>query len=635
MKKVFTVLAGAVTYLVLSLILTAYDHLYSHKKINVSIAEAFVQKFSGSINEEDKFYNYIFTFNTTGGLEGEEVSAGGMVDITSSTTEKNVTGWIEHGGFSADEPNLPASFVHFYDPTQPPGERYLKDLLDAFYISWGLDNPQTDHVEWAISDERNEYTYEAGKQRFKNALEQPDEDFRRMEMAFAWRALGQTLHLIADMGIASHVRDDAHPGVGTGMVGYKWAFDADPYESVVMDHSKKDGISGFMSGSVDPAVQAFCRNSTTAKSIAEKLAAYTNSNFFSHETISGTGVIPKIHPEKTYPAPKLESCNYDEETAIFSRSFGGNSVKMCKDLSYLSFLNDCRGYPYIDEECILSQATALFPQIREAGVNVMKCFIPDLEVTITGLTADSVMGKILHHKDAEYPMEIKYNGPVQIRKLSNRELIGTVDCETGEFRDKIDLSRFDRVVDKLYAEIECGYVFIKSDPFESPLFKGVSIRLSSISAGGIIKMTGSSWTISAFSLSTASTRPLVWNNGGFSSVFLYENEGGKIEQKTFGTLSSDLAVIEDLRMQSVLGSESAYSLTYVDFKDVPAIVYPDSVVANIPDGQAHKYIEELTMESVDGDTHNVIETVFWSNIRVRIVFHNKLSGQYPGTLQIE
>jgi hypothetical protein len=537
MKKVFTVFAGALTYLVLSFILTAYDHLYSHKKINVSIADAFVQKFSGSINKEDKFYNYIFTFNTTGGLEGEEISAGGMVEVTSSATEKNVTGWIEHGGFSADEPNLPASFVHFYDPTEPPGDRYLKDLLNAFYIAWGLDNPQTDHVEWAISDERNEYNYEAGKQRFKNALEQPDDDFRKMEMAFAWRALGQTLHLIADMGIASHVRDDAHPGVGTGLVGYNYSFDADPYESVVMDHSKKNGISGFMSGSVDPAVQAFSRKSTTAKSIAEQLAAYTNSNFFSHETISGNGVIPIIHPDKTYPAPKLENCQYNEESAIFYRSFGGNSVKMCKDLSYLSFLNGCRGYPYLDEECIVSQATALFPQIREAGVNVMKCFIPDLEVTITALTADSIMGKVLHQKDAEYPVEIKYNGPVQIRKLSNSELIGAVDCETGEFRDKIDLSRFDRVTDKLYAEIECGYVFIKSDPFEDPLFKAVSVRLSSIAEGGIVKMTGSSWTISGYSMNTSATRPLVWDNGEFSSVFIYEYEGGTIESKAFGSLS--------------------------------------------------------------------------------------------------
>jgi hypothetical protein len=626
MKKALTVIAGALTCLVLSLILTGYDHLYSHKKINVAISEAFVQKFTGSINPEDKFYNYIFTFNTSGKLEGEEISAGGLLDATSTSTGKNVSGWIEHGGFSADEPQLPASFVHFYDPTEPPGERYLKDLLNAFYISWGLDNPKTDHVEWAISDERNEYNYEAGKQRFVDALEQPDENFRKMNMAFAWRSLGQTLHLIADMGIASHVRDDAHPGVGTGMVGYKYSFDADPYESVVYHHSKNNGISGFMSGSVDPAVQAFCRKSTSAKSIAEQLAAYTNSSFFSHETISGKGVVPKIHPQKTYSSPKLETCEYNTESAIFYRSFGGNSVKMCKDLSYLSFLNECRGYPYIDEECIVSQATALFPQIKEAGINVMKCFIPHLDVTITALTKDSIMGKIIHLKDAEYPREIKYNGPVQIRKLSNRELIGTVNCEKGEFMDEIDLSRFDQVADKLYAEIECGYVYIKSDPFEKPLFKSVSVRLSSIASGGIVKMTGTAWTISGFSLNSSSTRPLVWDKGAFSSVFIYDYEGGTIESKAFGSLSQDLTIIKDLRMHGRLGSETKYNWSYIDFKDVPAIVYPDSVVSEIPDGQAREYIKELIMETVDGEAREVIETVFWSNMSVRIVFHNKSSG---------
>jgi hypothetical protein len=74
-----------------------------------------------------------------------------------------------------------------------------------------------------------------------------------------------------------------------------------------------------------------------------------------------------------------------------------------------------------------------------------------------------------------------------------------------------------------------------------------------------------------------------------------------------------------------MGSETKYNHSYIDFKDVPAIVYPDSVVSNIPDGQARKYIKELTMESVDGATREVVETVFWSNMRVRIVFHNKLN----------
>jgi hypothetical protein len=464
MKKLIYALFGAMSYLVLSLMLTGYDHMYSHKMINDSIVSQFVARYGSSVNPLDKFYNYYFIFDGGGTMEGEEISKGDMLTPTSSTAKKDVRGWIVHGGMSADEPQLPSSFTHFYDPTQAPGQRYLKDLLDEFYVAWAIENPKVDHVQWAISDERNEYNYEAGKQHFKNALEQADPEFRKMNMAFAWRALGQTLHLIADMGIASHVRDDAHPGVGTGVAGYKYSFDADPYEEVVHHHAKKSGVGSFLNGAVDPAVKAFCKESKTAKSIAEQLASYTNANFFSHETISGAGVKPKAHPEKTYPSPKLENCSYNAEPAIYVKNFGGNSVKMCKDLSYLAVLNDFRGDPYIDEECVLSQAAALLPQIREAGVNTIRCFIPKLEVKITGIHDNSITGEVSHTTDSEYPEAIKYNGLVEIKSQKTQEVLFGVQCKDGKFDETVDLSEFDEVNDKLTAEIICGNIRIVSEP---------------------------------------------------------------------------------------------------------------------------------------------------------------------------
>jgi len=35
--------------------------------------------------------------------------------------------WIQHGGFSADVPEIHASLRHFYDPTQNENKRYLTD----------------------------------------------------------------------------------------------------------------------------------------------------------------------------------------------------------------------------------------------------------------------------------------------------------------------------------------------------------------------------------------------------------------------------------------------------------------------------------------------------------------------------
>jgi len=465
MKKLLYAISGALSCFVLIMVLTSYDHELTHKEINGTIIDGFEERYFSSINKNDLFHYYRFLLSGSGTMEGDAVISGGKLNITTGTLNKNAKDWVRHGGRSADEPQLPASFVHFYDPTQKEGEQYLKDLLDSWYLSWGIENPKTDHVSWAISDDRNEYNYEAAKQHFKNALEQSAEDFRHLNMSHAWRAFGQTLHLIADMGIASHVRDDAHPGVGAGLIGHNWALDADPYEEIVYKYLGKNGIDNLLKGKVDPKVEKFSKEAKTVKEIAEKLAEYTNENFFSHETISGANVTPKIHPDKTYPSPKLEDCSYNSTRNIYTKNIGGNSVVMCKDLSYLAAFNNFRGYPYIDEECVISQATALFPQIKEAGINALRLFIPKIKVEVTALGDNHIEGKVTHTTDDEYKEEIKYNGPVVIKKASNLSKIGVVNCENGEFDADINLGSFDPTSEELIAEIECGYVYIRSEPF--------------------------------------------------------------------------------------------------------------------------------------------------------------------------
>ena len=49
--------------------------------------------------------------------------------------------------------------------------------------------------------------------------------------AAAWRSLGETMHLIADMSVPSHVRNDSHPGVETQFITDKYR--ADSYEEFV------------------------------------------------------------------------------------------------------------------------------------------------------------------------------------------------------------------------------------------------------------------------------------------------------------------------------------------------------------------------------------------------------------------
>jgi len=433
-------------------------------------------------------------------------------------------------------------------------------------------------------------------------------------MAFAWRALGETLHLIADMGIACHVRDDAHPGVTVWIPGTiaSYTFDPDPYEEIVHAVNKKNkGISAFSGGSTDPAVVNFSRTAKTAKSIAHQLAVYTNKNFFSHETISGAKIKPKIHDKDYYSSPKIEDCTYDEEKAVFTRSFGGNSVIMCKDLSYLSVLNGFRGYPYIDKECVTSQAKALFPQIIEAGSNVIRCFIPDIEVKVTNVTTDSIFGTVKHSKDSEYKREIFYGGTVQIKNFSDKSLIAEVECVEGEFADEIDLSGFDRVNDKLYAEIDCRHVRVKSEPYEEKLYEFVMVGLTEIVDGKGIALTDDGGKISSWGLQTWHERPLTWDKGKFQSMYLYEEGDESVEFSAFGELGNDM-LIKDLRIKNTW-----FGGCYVDFIDVPTTVYKDSLVSAIPNGQAKQYIEEI---EIGGWWTGPATTFLYDNMKVTITF---------------
>jgi len=117
------------------------------------------------------------------------------------------------------------------------------------------------------------YTWEIGKKYMKAALEEVNQDKRDKYMAKAWRSLGETLHMIADNGCPPHVRNDAHP---LGNV--------DPYE----EYFEATDIRMFNTGKIPVSLRESFRKLKTTRKIAHELAVFTNQNFFTNETISGT-----------------------------------------------------------------------------------------------------------------------------------------------------------------------------------------------------------------------------------------------------------------------------------------------------------------------------------------------------------
>lgn len=470
MKKVISFLTGVAIYVVAIYFLTGYGNRNSHRSINQITVEQFQKNFIQSLQPLEIFKNYTFVFYGSMGLPGTFIEKGGLTqyDVKEIEKKENPASWIVHGGYSADEPEVFASFRHFYDPTEPAGNRYLHNHLDAA----GSLNPKIDHLKWAVDHSEHQYNWKNTKASVVAALTSYDKSSRDKNMAFAWRGLGEALHMIADMGCPAHVRDDAH--AAENYTGFKLG-SPDPYEEIIEELAEEGLATVYKAGKLDIAYRDSFRRADNIEDIASILARYTNQNFFTNQTISGKNIVPLIHPEKTYSSPKLEQCTYDEKDMVYKKSISGNEVLMCTDKRYNLIGMKVKGYPKIDKECAVSQAQALLPQIVEAGTNVMRIFIPNLKVVIDSYDEQNerIKGRVVHTADKEYPSVIKYKGPVSIISKKKLNKITEVECENGIFDVKIDKSDFSGIDWEKYGifgEIEFGGIQVKSEPYtQAPL----------------------------------------------------------------------------------------------------------------------------------------------------------------------
>ena len=500
-KKISYLVLSLSGFVLLSILLSGYGNIKSHPTINNYIAMSFLKR----VNDKKipEFKNYEFTLHKQK-LEGTFVTRSGMFHAQDyanfvqaqeeyleeatrrlamqtvaaseymeymyavpeeATKQKTPLQWMVHGGYSADVPEVHASLRHFYDPTKLSATRYLRDKVNNVVmrkLQSYLPNPKINGVDWALGDNsglgvlEHQYTWKNGKKHMKAALEEPDPMKRKKHMAFAWRALGETLHMIADNGCPAHVRDDAHP-----------KGNLDPYEEMVEDKSIVGDImrSAWKRPELVPTDQAdYFKNAKTTRKIAHQLAVFTNANFFSNETISGLNkngsrIRQTIHGFDKYKTPKIASTDYIG--GYYEHLIGNHHVKMCTDKgNYIS------NYPFIDEVCVRSQANVLLPTINEAGVRVMGLFIPKLKLVITKIENGSISGMVLHQKDSEYKSEIRYTGPVVIRNNRGRE-ITTVTAKKGMFEGHLkDTEK------KVHATIEFGGIEVHSEKWSDANFDG-------------------------------------------------------------------------------------------------------------------------------------------------------------------
>lgn len=325
--------------------------------------------------------------------------------------------WIEEGGFTADEPEMWQALRHFYDPTAPVGKRRLTDFKD--WNLWAARNagrlftnmPRLDAVAWAVegpadgSFKPNEYSWNRGVEFMRRACfsqESPADKDRLF--AAAWRSLGETLHLLADMTVPAHVRNDSHPGLGlVPLIGVtdRWgSLKKDPYESTLEANVIRADIYDLLAGNSHPTLDLLRRFLDPAlaeaidaipdredpgaperniRGLFHALALYTNRNFFSQDTFSGTLEGTAIAPANKMPAyasPRLEDCPPDGNYRVREIPGAGKTLMGVKDRLSTS------GWS-VSRAVAVSQGRVLIPAALYAGAKLLDWFIPRFEVAVT------------------------------------------------------------------------------------------------------------------------------------------------------------------------------------------------------------------------------------------------------------
>lgn len=264
-------------------------------------------------------------------------------------------GWIKEGAMAEDTPTRWLN--HFYDPVHGRG-------LKGKYLS---------AKDWAedYSAQRN---FSLGDQSWQRALD----DLRKGNRELAFKELGHTIHLISDMAVPAHTRDDIH------VIG-------DSYEQFVKNNwGKVSAHLGLSAIKINELSGAF-----------DNLANFTNSNFYSDDTVEDNKYnIIKIFDFKT------TEINKNRQALVALSKMGGSIVYNLYVESGTDWRQGMEGTKFVNNSLILTDyAQQLLPKAVGYSAGMIKLFLdeakkdektdlPTWRITLRGL-ADRALGAVI------------------------------------------------------------------------------------------------------------------------------------------------------------------------------------------------------------------------------------------------
>jgi hypothetical protein len=253
---------------------------------------------------------------------------GGLNTKFAFDNEKNILDWLKYGSDLEDVPVCRAA-NHFHNPLLPWNQSYSTDVWPQDQIcraqGW---TPRYSNILWATgalspSDAQNnppsprnlqDMGYDHARQYFHNALTAPTAPIREAHFAKTFQALGQTMHLLQDMAVPAHVRNDFLSHLIYSEINLNNLFNpadwvSNPFEAYV---KKNPSLVSSILPSQIPLITItgaivtdfWDTDGRAGKPFTQGLAESTNAGYFSDFTIPGNLHVPFVSSH-TFPSPQI------------------------------------------------------------------------------------------------------------------------------------------------------------------------------------------------------------------------------------------------------------------------------------------------------------------------------------------
>lgn len=327
------------------------------------------------------------------------------LDILQGTAEKfdgeRVDVWLELGGRYEDEPpwTLPylRSVNHFHNPLTEEG-------FSGFFFGLFLSGDSS--LQWAqwpqgTQDPEGYYSWHDVRDYYYNALTSADQNTRNTYFSQTFRGLGQLMHLVQDLSVPEHTRDDFHPfgGYEGWVANPRNNVDISSYSPVFFDLNALGQPNPLASVPIANLFDTNQYNGTNPNVTLNQnigLSEFANANFLSKDTIITSGF---PYPSRSSLELWIDGTNNRQ---YLRKSAEGIPVDHLATVSLLYWYRQTN-YPQYDEylpvgldSTVYSEyASLLLPRAVGYSASLLNYFFRgDIETTGFSYTSTSVTANI-------------------------------------------------------------------------------------------------------------------------------------------------------------------------------------------------------------------------------------------------